>query len=591
MTTPAELWDTDSAEEREATAEQGSPYGDVRAWQQGLVRGVLRALTIVGPLAVLAGSYYAYVTRTMWLVLVYLAVYSVLLLITFWRRAPYSLQAGIILALIYGLAVLDFVQDGRGGSGRVFLLGFLVLAVMLFGRRGGAGALTLSLLTTAAFGLSYSLGWLSIPVDREIRSADPVGWLSNTVVLGTIGVLLFVSQNQLVPRLAEALTRSRSLARQLEEERAELQKRVAERTADLAQRTAQLEAAARVAREATAIRDVSQLLDTTAHLISERFGFYHAGIFLLDKARRFAVLHAASSEGGMRMLARDHQLPVGEQGIVGFVAASGEPRIALDVGKDAVFFDNPDLPLTRSEMALPLRVRHEVIGVLDVQSTEAEAFSEQDVAVLQALADQLAVTISNARLFQQTQRGLELQRHAHGQLDQGLWREILRAQRSLHKRYDPNGILPPLGDWREDARLAAEKGEPVLGTREASATLCVPIKVRGQVIGVLDAHKADGDGDWTREEVELLKTLIDQLAAALDSARLYQDAQGRASREQLVAELSGRIRETLDLETVLQTAAREVRQALGLPEVVVRLAPRPESASEKGGGRSLVGEG
>jgi len=178
-----------------------------------------------------------------------------------------------------------------------------------------------------------------------------------------------------------------TMVAQLEDLVGSLEQRVAERTHDLERRAVQMDAAAQVAREAAAIRDVGQLLDATSRLISDRFGFYHAGIFLLDEVREYAVLRAASSIGGRRMLARRHKLKVGEVGIVGHAAGRGEPRIALDVGEDAVFFDNPDLPRTRSEMALPLKVRGQVIGVLDVQSTEEAAFSEDDVAILQTMAD------------------------------------------------------------------------------------------------------------------------------------------------------------------------------------------------------------
>ena len=182
---------------------------------------------------------------------------------------------------------------------------------------------------------------------------------------------------------------------------------MAQRTADLTRRTTELEAAAQVARGAAAIRDSEQLLKETVHLISDRFGFYHAGIFLLDEARQYAVLRAASSESGGHMLARRHKLKVGEEGIVGYAAGTGEPHIALDVGEDAAFFNNPDLPLTRSEMAVPLKVHDQMIGVLDVQSTEPAAFSEEDVAILQALSDQVALAIENARLFEQSQRALQ----------------------------------------------------------------------------------------------------------------------------------------------------------------------------------------
>jgi GAF domain-containing protein len=134
-------------------------------------------------------------------------------------------------------------------------------------------------------------------------------------------------------------------------------------------RAAQLSAAAKVARDATAILDVDQLLDETVRLISREFGYYHVGVFLIDDNKN-AVLQAASSEGGRRMLERGYKLKVGGAGTVGYVAATGEPRIVEMVDTDSGFFSNPDLPDTLSEMALPLKSRGRAIGVLDVQSTD-----------------------------------------------------------------------------------------------------------------------------------------------------------------------------------------------------------------------------
>src|SRR5690606_34214496 len=132
-----------------------------------------------------------------------------------------------------------------------------------------------------------------------------------------------------------------------------------------------------------------------ASVISEKYGFYHVGVFLLDENRTYAILTAANSAGGQKMLARQHRLKVGEQGIVGSVTGSGEPRIALDVGADAVFFNNPDLPESHSEMALPLRSGGQVIGALDVQSTETGAFTHVDVQTLGLLAEQVSLAIEN----------------------------------------------------------------------------------------------------------------------------------------------------------------------------------------------------
>ena len=122
--------------------------------------------------------------------------------------------------------------------------------------------------------------------------------------------------------------------------------------------------------------------------MSERFGYYHTGIFLNNETGQYAILQATNSAGGKKMLDREHRLEIGENSIVGYVAQNSRPRIALDVGLDAVYFNNPDLPGTRSEMALPLVVGGQILGALDVQSTESQAFSEEDSSTLQILAEQ-----------------------------------------------------------------------------------------------------------------------------------------------------------------------------------------------------------
>jgi PAS domain S-box-containing protein len=189
----------------------------------------------------------------------------------------------------------------------------------------------------------------------------------------------------------------------------ELEQQVTARTAQLARRTTQLRVAAEVARDAITAHDLDELLDQSVNLVRDRFGFYHAGLFLIDESGEYAFLRAATGEAGRQMLAHGHRLRVGEVGIVGHVCASGEPRIALDVGADAVYFDNPALPGTRSEMALPMRVGSDLIGALDVQSTKETAFDQEDVEIMQVMADQLAVAIERTRLFEQVQATLEEQ--------------------------------------------------------------------------------------------------------------------------------------------------------------------------------------
>jgi GAF domain-containing protein len=220
---------------------------------------------------------------------------------------------------------------------------------------------------------------------------------------------------------------------------------------------------------------------------------------------------------------------------------------------------------------VPLQARGQLIGVLDVQSREPNAFSDEDVVVLQTLADQIAVAISNARLFEQAAESLEAERRAYGQMELEAWRRLLQEQADLELSYDPLGLLAGRDGWREEMQEAVHQGEAVRGRAGASSTLAIPLKVRGQIVGVLDAYKPEGAGNWNDEETQLMQSLVEQLSVALDSARLYQDTQRRAARDRILAQVAGRMRETLDIDLVLQSAVREMRNALDIAEVEVYL--------------------
>ncbi len=327
-----------------------------------------------------------------------------------------------------------------------------------------------------------------------------------------------------------------------------------------ARRGRQLEAVAQVAREASTIHDLDQLLGQVTRLTAKQFGFYHVGIFLLDEPGKTAILRAANSEGGKRMLERGHRLQVGEVGIVGHVAETGKTRIALDVGDDAVFFQNPDLPETRSEMALPLTVREKVIGVLDMQSTQPQAFTREDIEILQILADQVAIAIENARLLIESQAVIrQLQTFSAGQAREA-WQGRLHGQIQGY-------VYTPLGF----KSLRDMKPLPKNTQSEGRHLMAVPIILRGQEIGRINLHREPSQPAWSKKEHALAIEIANQVALALENARLVSDAQQRAERERMLSQAAARMRETLDMDTILQTAARELQRGLNLKEAEVRL--------------------
>ncbi len=483
------------------------------------------------------------------------------------HRGHVRIASALLSSLLWTIITISAITAGgiRSTSYGIYIL-VILTAGLLLGLRAAVAFIGLSILSGLGMLYAQSRGILPQPL---ISNTEISTFTVQIVSFAAATALLYLATRS----INRALGNARRYAKELEEQKEQLEEIVTERTRHLARRTRYLEATAEVARDATSVLDLRRLLSRAVKLVSERFDLYHTGIFLLDPTGKWAVLQAASSEGGQRMLARGHRLRVGQEGIVGYVTGRGEARVALDVGADAVFFDNPDLPDTRSEMALPLQARGDIIGALDVQSTEPEAFSEEDVAVLQTLADQLAVAISNARLLQQVQESLEAERKAYGELSYEGWREILRAQSDVGFIRSGQGLTRADGSWRPHMKTALRTGESSRNEEDRKA-IAVPIKARGNVIGVIDVHKPDDEGVWTSEEIALLETLSEQLGVALESTRLYQDTQRRAARERLASQITSRMRESLDIETILKTTVQEVRQALGLPEVLVRLTPQ-----------------
>ncbi|HEY89560.1 MAG TPA: GAF domain-containing protein [Thermoflexia bacterium] len=564
--------------EKEIIAQGTSSFSEnILVWRQQLIQRVLRVMVVFGLLMVTAGSYTAYTNHDLWAVGVYIGVYVALVFLTLWQQAPYVLQVGITQLLLYTITLVVFITRGIGDSSRLYLLTMVFVSGLFWGWRVSLFTLGLAFLTMVGLGWAFTTG--AITAYKEVVSTDLNSWVALTIELLSMSVFIALLLNYFTLRFDGYMTQSHKLAQELAENQERLEKQVRERTVDLERRSAQLEMAAQVAREAAEIRDVEQLLEQTVQLISDRFGFYHTGIFLVDAAGEYAVLRAASSEGGQRMLARGHRLKVGEVGIVGYATGRGEHRIALDVGTDASYFNNPDLPATHSEMALPLRVRGNIIGALDVQSRKPAAFTPEDLTVLQTLADQVAVAIENARLFTTSQAALEATRRAYGELSREAWGELLRTKRELGARYDPQAILPLDERWREEMKLAVREKRAVLAVDARLDTIAVPLTVRGQVIGVLDAHKPDAGGAWMPEEIALLETLAEQLGMALESARLYEDSQQRAARERLTTEITDKMRRAAGIEDIVQTAVDELYQALGTSRAFVRLGNLPASGA------------
>ncbi len=407
----------------------------------------------------------------------------------------------------------------------------------------------------------------------------------------------------------ELLARNQQLWQQIAEQE--------QARAELERRALQLSTAAKVSRAASSILGLDELLPQVVELIRDRFGFYYVGIFLVDEERQYAVLRVGTGEAGRQMVAEGHRLKIGGESMIGWCVANKQARIVLDVGEEAVRFDNPLLPETHSEMALPLISRKRVIGAVTVQSVEKAAFSDADVAVLQTMADQVANAIQNTRLFEQAQTALAqtdtlytISRGLNAADDEDEMLRVLArsgmeagAHRAELLYIDPNeagalewlevvavieqhtvrGIPPPsvgtryyipefafadiflanpdeplfIADPTTDERVD-EMFANVMAQIGARATVIIPLIQSGRWIGYIAIYW-DSPHEFSKQEVEIYRALTDLAAPAVASRRLLVE-QERALTETLYT-ISRGLNAADDEDEMLQILAQPAIKA------------------------------
>ncbi|MBL8049784.1 MAG: GAF domain-containing protein [Anaerolineales bacterium] len=411
-----------------------------------------------------------------------------------------------------------------------------------------AGIFVLASITSLAIG-----NRLTTPLQSLTRVA-------NEIIAGNFDAKAEVETQDEIGTLSTTLNTMTSNIKDLVQS---LEQRVEERTAALQEslqknerRGKQYEAIAKVSQAINATQNLTELLPQISQVISQQFGLYHVGIFLNDAGSQYAVLGAANSDGGKKMLKRGHQLKIGEQGIVGYVTGTGRPRIALDVGVDAVFFNNPDLPETRSEMALPLVIAGQIIGALDVQSTESNAFTNEDIEVLSTLAEQVSIAIQNARLYEQTQKSLAEAEAVSRQYFTDTWKSLSQESKIAGYRYTPAGTIA----------IEEDSLPELVHTDRRSIT--VPIIIRGQTVGEL-AVLVPKQEHIKADQMDLIHAVADRVGIFAENARLFDETSRRAEREHLVSDITAKIRSTNDPREMLETAIKELRHALNVDRIEV----------------------
>lgn len=491
------------------------------------------------------------------------------------------------LAILTAVSIIAIQGNGLHDSTITIFPVVIIFASLTMGTRG---VLIFAALTTIAIAAIGTLEITGVAANRFSELTDFVDIIIIGVVPSTIvaivQIVLIGRLNKSIEIAQKSTAEQKGINTELLNLQRNLENIISERTQELEtqssqleqqvktnqRRTQQFQTIADVARFVANVRDLDTLFKTVTEIITKQLGYYHVGIFLNDEADYYAILSAANSEGGQIMLARNHRLKIGETGIVGNVAYTGVPRVALDTGDDAIFFNNPDLPDTRSEMAVALKISDQIVGVIDIQSTDANAFSQEDIEVFTAMADQVAIAIENVRLFENTQKSLSESETIYRQYLRSEWGRLSGESDLTGFRYKITGSTPLKSRIESpDIDQAMSTGTiSIYKDEKDKSSLVVPIKLRGEILGIVNV-KQPGNKAWSKDEIELIQSIADRVAISAENARLFEDSQQRATLEQAIGEISAKLSSSVNLNTVLQTAVEELGHVLHGSEVAIQL--------------------
>jgi len=520
--------------------------------REALLIVILRVSCLFGMLALLTNLSSMLENRAWGYLAIYALVAAWLIFIAFTKRVPYHLKVVSVVGILYVLGTSASLQFATAGDGRIWLLGTVVVSTLFLGLGFGLVATLFSTITLLFIGALMTYQIIPPPVFTKVGlPGEFTTWLTTSTSYLVISVVLVSSIAALVNTLGHTSKKYQNTALELEEKH----QRDLTYTTQMEHRQEQLYIAAEISAILGRAPTLDSLLTTVVNLLRERFQLYYCGVFLIDEQGLYAILYAGTGEAGKKMHIAGHKLAIGGSSMIGWCIANRKARIALDTGVEAIRFNNPLLPLTRSELALPIMLGDQVWGALTIQSERPNAFDQTDITILENIANSLATAINNVQLVQQLQRSLEqVQRFNQQYLITAWQHRTTLGQKLEHELENP---------------LAANV---ISETR----TMRIPLTLRGVTIGEVTL---EGGQPWDENDRAFAQAIATQTAQALENARLVSETLQQAQREQVVTTITEQVRASLDMETILRISASEIQRALRLQRVRIQL--REDTSNQK----------
>jgi GAF domain-containing protein/HAMP domain-containing protein len=351
----------------------------------------------------------------------------------------------------------------------------------------------------------------------------------------------------------------------------------------VAERTNQLETVVTVGRQLSAILDLNALMHEVVTLTKERFNYYHVHIYLFNEAKDTLVMAEGYGQAGIAMKRQGHSIPAAAvRSLVAQAGREGKTVIVANVRQDTGWLPNPLLPDTQSEMAVPVMLEKEVVGVLDVQSDKSDGLDSTDEVLLTTLAQQIAVAVRNARIFNKTRVALQQAERLQSLYTGSAWERFTATRTTQHYEIREES-LPALTEidtpealsalqQGQTVRLHIGNGSSELPAADSANSLATPLRLRNQTIGVLGIRdERDANRHWTDDEIALVEAVSEQMSQAIENARLFEETGRRAGREKMIAEMTRQVWASGELEGVMRTAIQELGHSLNASKVVIQL--------------------
>lgn len=513
----------------EITSQQTSTERVYKTWREGFILPLLIGVMVFGGI----GLFPAVIASESLLIDgLFIGTY-LLVALSAVIRTSYQVRIFVFLLSILILGVGEVLSLGILGDGLFYFLALVVFATMLHSPRAGVHAIITSIVMIIVTGWLIQTG-LFATLNPRATPAKVEDWVSAGAALAMFGVVIIIGFQQLEREFSGAQAQISSMLGTLREERNNLETRVQERTL-------QLRRINEVERAVSAILDIDEILPLTVRFIQNEFNFYYTALYLLDSSGQWAELREAVGETGKLMKEKKHRIHVNGKSLIAQSIRSKAGQIQRDITQIKV--DHPLFPYTRSLVVVPLVVGDTILGALEMHSSLDNEFLPQDLDAYQNMANGISIAIENSRLFHEAQQSIREMEATQRQYLETSW-NLLGSERSLHYA---------LGD--------AELVEGNL--------LEVPLALRNQVIGqILTA----GAAEWTSEQRNLVESIAAQATLALENARLVENSQLTASQERLMNEIISKIWASPNMDSILQTAVRELGRSLEASEVEIEVS-------------------